>query len=52
VDKVQDAGIEEIFISGRPGRDYSAPNRPVLFDLEPGLGPMGGSNAGCCDESI
>ena len=46
VDRVRDAGIEEIFISGRPGGDYSAVGRPVLLDLDPGLGPMGGIERG------
>jgi molybdopterin-guanine dinucleotide biosynthesis protein A len=42
VEKVRGAGIEELFISGRPGVDYSAVRCPVIFDLEPGLGPLGG----------
>ena len=32
----------ELFISGRAGEDYSAFECPVLVDLEPGLGPLGG----------
>jgi molybdopterin-guanine dinucleotide biosynthesis protein A len=50
VDKVREADIEGIFISSRPGGDYSALDRPLLFDLEPGLGPMGGIERGlhCC----
>lgn len=39
---VRDAGVEEIFISGRAGVDYSALHLPVLHDLEPGCGPLGG----------
>jgi molybdopterin-guanine dinucleotide biosynthesis protein A len=42
METVRDAGIEEIFISGRAGTDYSALKCPVLFDLEPGYGPLGG----------
>ncbi len=42
VEKVRRLGVAEIFISGRPGRDYSAVAYPVLFDLEPGFGPLGG----------
>ena len=36
------SGIQEVFISGRAGTDYSALRCPVLFDLEPGCGPLGG----------
>jgi len=32
----------EIFVSGRPGEDYSALGCPVLYDLESGCGPLGG----------
>jgi len=39
---IRDSGIEEIFISGRPGTDYSALRCPVLLDREPGCGPLGG----------
>ena len=42
VEKVRRLGVEETFISGRPGDDYSALQCPVLFDLEPGFGPLGG----------
>lgn len=42
VKKVRRLGVAEIFISGRPGGDYSAVEYPVLFDLEPGFGPLGG----------
>jgi molybdopterin-guanine dinucleotide biosynthesis protein A len=39
---VRDAGIEEVLISGRAGVDYSSLSCPVLFDLEPGCGPLSG----------
>jgi molybdenum cofactor guanylyltransferase len=43
---VRAAGIREILISGRAGTDYSALDCPVLFDLEPGRGPLGGIERG------
>ena len=46
VEKVRSLGIREIFISGRPGEDYSALRCPVLLDLEPGFGPLGGLERG------
>jgi molybdopterin-guanine dinucleotide biosynthesis protein A len=46
VRRVQAAGAGEIFISGRPGMDYSALQLPVLVDLEPNLGPLGGIERG------
>jgi molybdopterin-guanine dinucleotide biosynthesis protein A len=46
VDKVRELGVGEIFISGRPGEDYSGLKCPVLLDLEPGFGPMGGIERG------
>ena len=42
VDTVQALEIREIYISGRAGVDYSRVHRPVLFDRDPGLGPLGG----------
>lgn len=42
VEKIRSVGITEIFISGREDRDYSSLNCPVLRDLEPGYGPLGG----------
>ena len=48
VEKVRAIGVEELFISGRVGADYSEMGCPVLFDLEPGFGPMGGIERGLC----
>lgn len=42
VEKVRALGASEIFISGREGVDYPALKLPVLRDLQPGLGPLGG----------
>ena len=42
VENVRQIGVTEIFISGHPDRDYSALKHPVLFDLEPDFGPLGG----------
>lgn len=46
VAKTRQLGIQEVFISGRAGEDYSAMKCPVLFDLEPGFGPIGGIERG------
>ncbi|MBI5387245.1 MAG: molybdenum cofactor guanylyltransferase [Verrucomicrobia bacterium] len=46
VAKARELGAEEIFISGREGEDYSALHCPVLLDLEPGFGPLGGIERG------
>jgi len=46
VEKVRELGIQEIFISGRADGDYRALHLPVLFDLEPGFGPLGGIERG------
>jgi molybdenum cofactor guanylyltransferase len=42
VARVRQLGVGEIFISGRAGEDYSTLKCPVLLDLEPGFGPLGG----------
>jgi molybdopterin-guanine dinucleotide biosynthesis protein A len=42
----REAGASEVFISSRPGADYSALACPVLVDLVPGKGPMGGIERG------
>jgi molybdenum cofactor guanylyltransferase len=39
---LREAGIKEVFVSGRAGQDYSSLGCPVLLDLEPGGGPLGG----------
>jgi molybdopterin-guanine dinucleotide biosynthesis protein A len=39
---VRELPLQEVFISGRAGTDYSGLQCPVLFDLEPGCGPLGG----------
>jgi len=46
VAKARELGAEEVFISGREGEDYSALRCPVLLDLEPGFGPLGGLERG------
>jgi molybdopterin-guanine dinucleotide biosynthesis protein A len=46
VEKVRRLGVAETFISGRAGEDYSALNCPVLMDLEPDFGPLGGIERG------
>lgn len=50
LDKVRQIGVTEVFVSGRPAGDYSSLGCPVLLDLEPGLGPLGGVERGlhCC----
>lgn len=48
VEKVRQFGVREVFISGRPGADYSALNCPVLLDREPGFGPLGGIERALC----
>jgi molybdopterin-guanine dinucleotide biosynthesis protein A len=39
---IRATGTREVFISGRPGTDYSALGCPVLFDRETGCGPLAG----------
>lgn len=46
VETVRTLGVEEVFISGRPGEDYTAFGCPVLLDVEPGGGPLGGIERG------
>ena len=46
VDTAHQLGIREIFISGRPDTDYAALGCPVLLDLQPGFGPLGGIERG------
>lgn len=46
VAQAHELGIREVFISGRPDTDYSALDCPVLLDLTPGLGPLGGIERG------
>lgn len=46
VEKIRSLGIREIFISGRADGDYSALGCPVLFDLNPDCGPLGGVERG------
>jgi molybdopterin-guanine dinucleotide biosynthesis protein A/precorrin-6B methylase 2 len=43
---VRDAGIDEVFISGREGTAYASLGCPVLHDARPGRGPLGGIVAG------
>jgi molybdopterin-guanine dinucleotide biosynthesis protein A len=40
--RAREAGAEEVFISGRAGRVYPDLGIPVLYDREPGLGPLAG----------
>lgn len=42
VQTARQLGVAELLISGRSGEDYSALNCRVVFDLEPGFGPLGG----------
>jgi len=42
----RELGAAEVFISGRVGGDYSSFDCPVLLDLEPGFGPLGGIERG------
>lgn len=42
INTLRSTGIQNIFISGRKGSDYSQLNCPVLIDLKSGVGPLGG----------
>lgn len=42
LDIVRGAGADEVLISGRAGQDFSATSCPVLLDLVPDCGPLGG----------
>jgi molybdopterin-guanine dinucleotide biosynthesis protein A len=42
----REAGAREVFLSGRPGVDYAALGCPVLLDLKPSCGPLGGIEGG------
>lgn len=39
---LRNSGVREVFISGRPGTDYSSLHCPVLMDREAGSGPLAG----------
>lgn len=45
-DRIRELNPAEIFISGRSGVDYSTFKCPVLLDLMPGFGPLGGIERG------
>jgi molybdopterin-guanine dinucleotide biosynthesis protein A len=42
LEKVRLLGAGNVFISARPGADYTSLHERTLFDLEPGNGPLGG----------
>lgn len=42
VETVRAFGVRQIFISGRGDQDFTALKCPVLLDLKPGFGPLGG----------
>jgi molybdopterin-guanine dinucleotide biosynthesis protein A len=46
IEKVRAAGCAEVMISGRGDADYSTFGCPVLYDLEPGFGPVAGIERG------
>jgi len=46
IEKVREAGVVEVFVSCREGESYDIPGCPVLHDLEPGFGPLGGIERG------
>lgn len=39
---LREAGMEDVFISGRPGVDYSSAQCPVVLDQHPDRGPIEG----------
>ena len=43
---VREAGATEVFVSGRADQDFSPFNCPVLLDLKPACGPLGGIERG------
>jgi molybdopterin-guanine dinucleotide biosynthesis protein A len=46
VGKARQLGLTDVFISGRPDVEYSALGCPILLDLAPGFGPLGGIERG------
>lgn len=42
IELVRELGAAEIFVSGRPGKDYSEFKQPVLRDNFPDAGPLAG----------
>lgn len=49
IEKVRRLNVAELFISGRPGADYSPFGCPVLVDRQPGCGPLGGLERALCE---
>lgn len=43
---VREAGASEVLISGRAGQDFAALGCPVLLDITPDCGPLGGIERG------
>ena len=46
IEIVREAGAAEVLISGRPEQNFSAYGCPVLLDLKPDCGPLGGIERG------
>jgi molybdopterin-guanine dinucleotide biosynthesis protein A len=44
--KIRELGAVEVFVSGRVEAGYFSLHCPVLVDLEPGVGPLGGIERG------
>lgn len=42
INTLRSTGIQNVFVSARKRSDYSQLNCPVLIDLKPGVGPLGG----------